>query len=260
MSSKEEGDIRIYNYAENIKNPTEMGMYFGDSLGALQRDMDGIGAYIDALTRNKYGGNLNAAKSYGGVGGPMGNRYIINTGGKCQKSNGEKVDRYKVIDNLPSTDLGKYRGLVPGMAGNITKLNPLPIIKAFIEPAVPKCSSVKLRLFKKDNSREEKSAFVSDDDIKDLSPCAFSGFKNPITGETPSLGGGKDKVYKDAEAACRNDFEDFTVMLNGDENDKTPGGFSMNTGGGIPNDLLTNIYILSLGLFGIYIVKKLTEK
>ena len=100
---------------------------------------------------------------------------------------------------------------------------------------------------------------ISDDDIKDLSPCAFVGFKNPINGKTPSLGG-KEQVYKDSAAACRNEFEEFTVMLNGDENDKTPGGFSMNTGGGIPNDLLTNIYILSLGLFGIYIVKKVTEK
>lgn len=252
-------DIRIYNYAENVKNPTEMGMYFGDSMSALQRDMDGIGAYIDVLTRNKYGGDMNAAKSYQGKGGPMGNRYIINTGGKCETSKGEKVDRYKVIDNLPSTELGKYRGLVPGMAGNITKLNPLPIVKAFIEPAVPPCTNVKLRLFKRDNTIETKSAYISNDDIEDLSPCAFVGFKNPITGKTPSLGG-KEQVYKDSAAACRNEFEEFTVMLNGDENDKTPGGFSMNTGGGIPNDLLTNIYILSLGLFGIYIVKKVTEK
>ena len=258
MSNTEGPDIQIYDYASNIKTPKEMGMRYDPdgSWGVVGDNMDGIAAYINALTENKYGGDMNASKSYENVGGPMGNRYAINTGGKCKAPNGEKVDRYKVIDNLPPNNLGKYRGLIPGMAANVTKLNPLPIMTAFFEPTVPKCRKVKLRLFNKDNTRTQRELYVSDKDIKDLDPCVFTGLKNPITNKRPDGIGG---TYASAGDACKNNYEEFTTILTASENDKTPGGLPMNYGG-IPDDIMTNMYILGVSLFGIYMVKKLTEK
>ena len=93
---EEEGpDIQIYDYASNIKTPNEMGMRYDPdgSWGVVGDNMDGIAAYINALTENKYGGDMNAAKSYENVGGPMGNRYAINTGGKCKPAKFVRKDK-----------------------------------------------------------------------------------------------------------------------------------------------------------------------
>lgn len=259
--------IKTYDYWGNIKtagcgrgktpqsNGDCMGLQDSKSDAALTNTRTAIESYMKELNYGYYnskGGVHSANRANGGKGGPMGNRYFFATGGKCK--DGEKQqDRYRYMNNIPHSKRGVNRGLVPGMIGNIDKLNPFNIVRAFTEETNPKCKERELEVVDGNSGQKTyEKRYITDADIKTLDPCAFrpSGnkHKNPISNEERSVKECRNEV------GFTNMFVDkYTSSHKKIKTHKMPHA-------NLPDDPLTNIYIFTLSLFGIYIVKKFTEK
>ena len=64
-----------YPYYKNIKTPSEIGMTDKGTLNALGKDIDGLINYVEVLVTGK-----SKASS---TGGPLGNKFFLQTGAKC---------------------------------------------------------------------------------------------------------------------------------------------------------------------------------
>jgi len=71
-----------YDYWKSIKQPDEMGMSPGFSLGALATNVDGLLSYVEVLIS----GTGNASVT----GKPLGNKFFLKTTGQCSKTTVEK--------------------------------------------------------------------------------------------------------------------------------------------------------------------------
>jgi hypothetical protein len=71
-----------YDYWKSIKQPSEMGMSPGFSLGALATNVDGLLSYVEVLIS----GTGNASVT----GKPLGNKFFLKTTGKCSETTIEK--------------------------------------------------------------------------------------------------------------------------------------------------------------------------
>ena len=83
-----------YNYFENIKTPAELGVGSSGTWNQLSKNVNGLFGYVDVLLT----GNSKASRT----GGPLGNRFTMNTGMSCKDvRTGKLVDRYTYFDNIP---------------------------------------------------------------------------------------------------------------------------------------------------------------
>lgn len=71
-----------YDYWKSIKQPSEMGMSPGFSLGALAKNVDGLLSYVEVLIS----GTGNASVT----GKPLGNKFFLPTSGQCSETTAEK--------------------------------------------------------------------------------------------------------------------------------------------------------------------------
>lgn len=243
-------DPLVYDYAGSIKSPDELGLDDNGTWHSVMRNLNGLEAYVKILTsgqRGNIGRVPNAAKTNGGDGGPMGNRYFMDTNGKCTTSNGRKEQLYSYVDNQPSSKFYPLRGLGSGVMSSMTNFDPRPILNVMTEPVHPDCRLVTLDTVDKFNNRQYKTRHVRDSEIETIDPCAFNNYKNPVTGESKK------------ESYC----ESFTVLLKNDKyadvddkntiTDNTPHRT-------LPDDILTNVYILSISCFGIFLMSKMLNK
>jgi hypothetical protein len=137
----------------------------------------------------------------------LGDKFFLKTGGQCKDvASGNKVDRYIYIDNVPNgnipfissglggTDFTEFEGLIPGVLGDLGKLNPLNLFKSFMMGENPDCMSVTLQTITpvtdanlndtgKDNTGSQ-TQFVAVADVKNMDPCIFPNKINPAD---PSL-------------------------------------------------------------------------
>jgi hypothetical protein len=140
-----------YNYYDYIKLPGEMGMSEAGNFKALADNIAGVLNYANVLISGRGAAKRGSAD--------LGSKFFINTGGKCKpakykgkdkddndefKETGEEAERYVYIDN---TVQGKFlgeenKGLVPGMIENVVEMNPLDIMSAFTQEAVPYCKKI----------------------------------------------------------------------------------------------------------------------
>jgi hypothetical protein len=141
-----------YKYQDFIKSTDEMGMSGAGNFTALGNDIAGIISYSGLLIE----GGGKARK-----GGPLGNRFFVKTGTKCQpskkvggkwKPTGDgKADRYLWLDNTTKGKIpfisGKspFKGLVPGMMENMAALNPMSIMAGMVEGSTPPCTEITRR-------------------------------------------------------------------------------------------------------------------
>ena len=116
-----------YPYYKNIKDPSEIGMSDKGSLKALGKDIDGLINYVEVLVTGK--------SKASATGGPLGNKFFLQTGAKCvDTKTDEQVTRYIYVNNIPqgnipfiSDGLGvnfsEFKGLIPGAMSNLNVLN-----------------------------------------------------------------------------------------------------------------------------------------
>jgi hypothetical protein len=182
-----------YLYWKRILKPSDMGMSADGNFGALTNDVGGLINYVELLVSGNGGST---------TGGPLGDKFFLKTGGQCTDvASGKKVDRYIYIDNIPNgnipfissglggTDFTEFEGLIPGVLGDLGKLNPLNLFKSFMMGENPDCMSVTLQTVTpvtdanfndtgKDNTGSQ-TQFVAVADVKNMDPCIFPDKKNP---------------------------------------------------------------------------------
>jgi len=251
-----------YNYADGIKNPTELGMSSKGSIKTLGKDIDGLVSYIEVLVTGK----SNASKT----GGPLGGKFFMKTGGKCvDKITGQETDRYVYMNNVPQGNIpllssssgmkfDDMRGLIPGAMGNLAAFNPFNLLGAFASESTPECQQITLETIDSNNSKTSGTYFVATADIKKMDPCEFKYFMggmNPETGimckgykkptnvpnPTPAPGPVPDPGPDPKK-------EGFISAQNPLFNARCPN---------IEQDPLSQAYLASLGLLGIYLAYKI---
>lgn len=182
-----------YLYWKRILKPSDMGMSSDGNFGALTNNVNGLINYVEVLVSGNGGST---------TGGPLGDRFFLKTGGQCKDvASGNKVDRYIYIDNVPNgnipfissglggTDFTEFEGLIPGLLGDLGKMNPLSIFKSFMMGDNPDCMSVTLQTIVpvtdsnlndtgQDNIGME-TQFVAVADVKNMDPCIFPNKQNP---------------------------------------------------------------------------------
>ena len=219
-----------YPYYKNIKTPKEIGMSSKGSLTALGNDINGLIQYVELLVS----GNSKASAT----GKPLGNKFFLQTGAKSvDATTKEQQDRYIYINNVPignvpfiSSGMGvnfsDFKGMIPGMMGNLNALNPFAIMQAFMSGTTPDCQEITMQTIDVNNNKSSETHFVTLVDINNMDPCLFPDKKNPVT---------KEK--------CR---EAFTTS-----DDMSPK---------LPDDAIDQIYFASLAGVGIYILYKIMLK
>jgi hypothetical protein len=219
-----------YPYYKNIKTPKEIGMSSKGSLTALGNDINGLIQYVELLVS----GNSKASAT----GKPLGNKFFLQTGAKCvDTTTKEQQDRYIYINNVPignvpfiSSGMGvnfsDFKGMIPGMMGNLNALNPFAIMQAFMSGTTPDCQEITMQTIDVNNNKSSETHFVTLVDINNMDPCLFPDKENPVT---------KEK--------CR---EAFTTS-----DDMSPK---------LPDDAIDQIYFASLAGVGIYILYKIMLK
>lgn len=178
-----------YDYAKNIRTPSELNM---SSRGTLPQLANNIGGLINYTTVLAKGGGP-ASKSNGR---PMGDRYFMKTGGKCkEKGTGKKVERYLYVDNVPDGEIpfitnvggggmGEMKGLIPGIISDSAKLNPIKLISGFMEEGEPECTKVRRQIINANNKVSYESRHISLNDIKDNYKEYFQGSRSNMNIES----------------------------------------------------------------------------
>jgi len=229
-----------YPYYKYIKTPSELGMSGEGSLKQLGNDIDGLINYVDVLVSGK--GRASA------TGQPLGNKFFLQTGGKCKDvQTGQDVDRHVYINNVPtgnipfiSSGLGvnfsEFKGLIPGTISNLNALNPMGIFQAFLSGSKPDCQEVTMETIDIYNNRSTQSHFVTLVDLKNMDPCIFPDRTNR---------------FSDPVKTCK---ETFTNLKD------TGLDTQCYTCYKIPDDPMTKVYFASLGVLGVYILYKVMAK
>jgi hypothetical protein len=161
-----------YPYYQNIKSPSQIGMSDTGTMNALGKDINGLIQYVELLVQGK----SSASKT----GQPLGNKFFLNTGGKCNDiATNTQQDRYIYINNVPSGDIPfissamgqnfkDFRGLIPGIMSDLNALNPFEITQAFMAGSNPDCKLIKLQTIDNNNQKSSESHYLTLVDIQNL--------------------------------------------------------------------------------------------
>jgi hypothetical protein len=227
-----------YPYYKNIKSPGQIGMSDKGTIQQMGKNIDGLIQYVELLVSGK--------SKASATGGPLGNKFFLNTGGKCaaidscsdpkDSSTCKQVDRYIYIDNVPqgnipfiSSGMGvnfsEFKGIIPGAMGNLNALNPFAILRAFLAGSTPPCQQITMQTITSDNVKSSESHYVTLADITSMDPCTFSNGKNPVTGQK-----------------CKETFQTYNNEIL------------------MPDDPLAQLYFASIGVLGLFILYRLMEK
>jgi hypothetical protein len=233
-----------YPYYNYIKTPVDLKMSTKGDLATVGKDIIGLGAYAATLAT---GGDLNGTWATT-VKRPLGNKYFLQSGGKCNDVKTElEVDRYIYVNNVPmgripfissliNANFTDMRGLIPGTIEQLNVFNPVAIIRGLASGSKPDCQELTMQTIDINNNESTETHFVTLADIKDMDNCTFLDKKNPITGE-----------------ACRETFSNMDQTNTVDPSLKTYGP-------ALPNDLKSQMYFISVGVLGVYIAFKGLQK
>jgi len=252
-----------YMYYKYIKTPSELGMDPGYNLSNISDGVGGIISYIKLLVE----GSSSASKS----GNPLGNKYFYTTSQQCTDASGNSQTLSLYVDNVPTGNLGiipagtggnfsTFKGLIPGLLENAFSLAQINFFSAFTSMDPPQCQKVTLKTIDVNNNVSTGSAYVSNDDIKNISACNFVNNNNIniITGGKCSDGfmvhdetrcrTRKGRRYRNRELKQLYESESISY-----DNNYRNGGYNIM----MPDDIFLKIFIYSFGALWIYVALKL---
>ena len=168
-----------------IKAPSELGMSSNGSFSALSNDITGLIAYTEVLVSGK----SKASRS----GGALGNKYFLDSGAECKaKDTNQQTERYVFINNIPTgniplissamgTNFTDFKGLIPGITGNLSALDPFALVGAFTAGSNPECQQITMETVDINNNKSKETHYVTTADISNIDSCLFPDRRNPIT-------------------------------------------------------------------------------
>ena len=181
-----------YPYYQNIKSPSELGMNANGTIPQVAKNITGLIQYVDVLVT----GDSSASTT----GGPLGNKFFLQTGAKCSAgtnctadpSNCQTVDRYIYVNNVPNGDIpfissglgenfSDFKGLIPGALGNLNVLNPYAILSSFMSGSTPPCQELTMQTIDTNNNSSSETHYVTLTDISNMDACSFSNGTNPVS-------------------------------------------------------------------------------
>lgn len=182
-----------YPYYKYIKSPSALGM--SNKPDAIASDIKGLIGYVNVLVSGKSSKGAPVAST---TGEPLGNKFFLKTGAKCNpkecpsNTSSCSVDRYIYIDNVPSGNIpfissgmgenfSEFKGLIPGAMGNLNVLNPYSIMSAFLDGSTPDCQEITMQVIDNNNKSSTETHYVTVTDINAIDPCSFSDNVNPST-------------------------------------------------------------------------------
>ena len=222
-----------YPYYNNIKSPSQIGMSDKGTIQQMSQNIVGLTNYVELLVS----GNSKASKT----GGPLGNKFFLQTAGKCvDTASNNQVDRYIYVNNVPqgnipfiSSGLGvnfsEFKGLIPGSMSNLNVLNPFGLLQSFLSGSTPPCQEITMQTIDINNNKSSETHFVTVADIRNMDPCNFTNGKNPVTAAKCS------EAFKTGVSANAARFD-------------------------MPDDPLAQIYFAGLACVGLYILNRFMEK
>jgi hypothetical protein len=156
----------------------------------MGKDIKGLISYTELLVSGK----SKASKT----GQPLGNKFFKNTGGKCKDSTGAEQDRYIYINNIPdgsipfiSSGMGikfdSFKGLIPGVIGNIGALNPAALLNAFVAGTTPDCKQITMQTVDINNIKSSETHFVATVDIPRGAKLGFANMINDDVFSGPKI-------------------------------------------------------------------------
>jgi hypothetical protein len=223
-----------YSYLKFIKSPSEMGMSDAGNLPTIEKDINGLIAYVELLVD----GASPASKAQNN--GPLGNQFFVQTNATCTaKVNGipTSVARSIYVNNIPrggidaapGANLPEFRGLIPGMMSGMEALDPSRMAESISNAGTPDCVSVTLNVMDSSYNTVPSTNYITVTDAKYIDPCSFTACFNPITN-------GECKGGKQA-------FTNRSELL-----------FSE-----IENDYASQLFLISTGILSIYILHLLLK-
>lgn len=254
-----------YEYYRKIKNPEELGILPD---GSIIRNIKGVVSYAEVLmSGDSEATNHGLNAPLGGPGGvirmgPLGSKFFIKTGSTCVNEQGEEVDRSAYINTVPDgklpllnllgIELKSFKGLVPGILGNMVHMNPLKLFNAFSNSK--ECIPVTMPTVDENDVRSNETRFLLKSDIEDLDPCWFPCDKN----------GNRTNIItkKGCSTNCEMDTE-YKIQRWGDEdiNKIYREGFkNIIDKSEMPDNLIMQMYFFSLTCLIIYIIYKMCKK
>jgi hypothetical protein len=224
-----------YPYYSNIKTPKEIGMSDQGSIQAMGKDINGLVQYVSLLVSGK--------SEASATGGPLGNKFFLQTGAKCKDvATEDEQDRYIYVNNVPEGNIpfisqgmgvnfSEFRGLIPGTMGNLNVLNPYAIMGSFMAGSTPDCQELTMETIDNNNNKSSETHFVTLVDIQNMDPCIFPNRSNPITG-----------------ARCRETFQ----SINSNSFANTYAKYTPSTN--LPSDPLIQLYLFLLMAVMVYLI------
>ena len=251
-----------YDYAGQIHSPDEMGMSSAGNFGALSDDIKGILGYIDLLIS----GHCELGKCASKTGGPLGNKFFLDTAVKCtDKASGNEVTRSIYINNVPDgtipfiSNMGdgvsfdKFQGLVPGIMSNVAQIHPMQILTAFTTGASPTCQAVTMPTVDAvTNAVGSDTRYIMNGDIDMMNKSWF-----------PDVDGQRKGDYDtsdDNKAGFCNRADVYGASSKSGLNPASLRGVSLKNSidySNMPNDIVIKFYFSILGLLGMYILLRL---
>jgi len=256
-----------YPYYAYIATPDQLGMGTSGSLSQTATNVAGMINYIQMMVEGTGKANRNPL----GQSQPMGDRFFLKTGGQCMDNQTKQlVDRYIYVNNVPNGSIpfltpmtgiqfGDFTGLIPGIMEDLGALNPLAIMKGFMEGNNPPCTEISMTTIGQPPGAPTswsgvKSFHVADSDIKDIAPCDFCKVGQ---GDKVSSGCGKNPL---TGVGCRATFTTLDQLEKQGHDTSFRKQRPLVQSAYPSKESYNNFYILIFGLLLLFIVQKLLKK
>jgi hypothetical protein len=119
-----------YSYTDNIPRTSDLGIGENGDFGQISTNVRGAFKYVDIMGYTQK---------------PLGDSYLIDTGGMCISPSGILEPRKAFVSNIPKGGaLGK--GLVGGVMDDVFAMNPVNLYKAMKAGATPPCQKYKCQV------------------------------------------------------------------------------------------------------------------